>query len=142
MNFQSPNEKVYEAVKLAQNTWNTFIKNGISVHELNNTRTAMMNSMLAHEFTVFDKADMFFSKIIRGKVPSVNPIQEQLESLDQQRNADMMNHFLTTQLQFSQFGTLVIMGNPNKEEIEKLKNMSDLDFVETKTVESFFKKKT
>lgn len=141
MNFQSPNEKVFEAVKLAKDTWDTFVKKGISAHELTNTRNALMNSMLAHEFTVFDKAILFFSKIINGKIPSTNPIQEQLEALDQQRDLNTINQFLVDQLQISQIGTLVIMGNPNKEEIEKLKNISDLDFVETKAVDSFFKKK-
>lgn len=140
MNFQSPNEKVSDAVLLAKKTWDLFVNKGISAHELTNTREALMNSMLAHEFTVFDKADMFFSKILRGKIPSVNPVQEHLESLDQQRNIDAMNAFLTSRFQASQFGTLVIMGNPDKNEIEKLKNISDLDFVEMKEVNSFFKK--
>lgn len=141
MNFQSPNEKVFEAVKLAKDTWDTFVKKGISTHELTNTRNALMNSMLAHEFTVFDKANLFFSKIINKKIPSINPIQEQLEALDQQRDLNTINQFLLDHLQTSQTGTLVIMGNPNKAEIEKLKTISDLDFVETKEVDSFFKKK-
>lgn len=141
MNFQSPNEKVSDAVLLAKKTWDTFIKNGISAHELENTRNALMNSMLAREFTVFDKSDMFFAKIIRGKIPSINPVQEHLEALDQQRNLDTINTFLMNSFQNSQLGTLVIMGNPPKEEQEKLKNISDLDFVETKEVDSFFKKK-
>lgn len=136
MNFQSPNEKVFDAVMLAKNTWDTFVTKGISAHELDKTRSALMNSMLAHELTVFDKAAMFFGKINRGKVPSVNPIQESLEALDAQRNHDKLNIFLKNTFERQNLGTLVIMGKPSQDQIEKLKANSDLDFVETKEVNS------
>ena len=136
MSFQSPNERIVEAVKIAKNTWNTFLKKGVTAPELMKTRRAVMNSMLANELTVFDKSNYIFSKILNQRVPSVNPIQQTLESLDAQKNTHDINRFLKNSLASPSVGVLVIMGNPSKSQIIQLKSISDLDFIELTDINS------
>jgi len=136
MNFQSPNDKVYDAVILAQKTWQQFTEKGISKEELSMSRSSVMNSLLGNELTVYDKSNFIFSKILQGKVPSVNPIQESLESLELQKNASSINQFIKDKLDFRSSGVLIIMGNPSKDVIKKLRSISSLDFIEVTDINS------
>ncbi len=136
MRFQSPNDRTYDAISIAQKTWKHFLKKGITPTELTNTRTAVMNSMLANELTVFDKANFVFSKILAGKVPPVNPIQESLESIESQQKSIQLNNFIKEKLANPAVGVLVIMGNPSAKEINRIKSISDLDFIEITNVNS------
>lgn len=128
--FQSPNERLAEAVTLAQKTWDIFLKEGVSEAELNSTRSSMINRLLATEFTVFDKADQIMSKIEQNKLPSSDPIEEQLVKLDAQRDVSKINQITRSLLQEQTIPVLVIMGNPDEKQISALKKSLDLDQID------------
>ena len=132
LSFQSPNERIAEAVYLAIATWDTFLEKGVTKEELENTRTAMMNRMLAKESTVFDKADMFMSSINQGLLPDVNPTEMSLVKLNQQRDLKNLNNALSHFSQEAIYPVLVIMGNPSQEQIEQLKKLENVELVSIK----------
>lgn len=129
LNFQSPNERIAEAVKLATKTWNEFIHNGITQEELDNTRTALINRMLASELTIFNKADELMLQVNKGLLPSINPIEYTLAKLDKQRNLENINNVIKNIAQNEIIPVLVIMGNPSAEQIEQLKKIENIDLI-------------
>ena len=129
LSFQSPNERLAEAVQLATKTWNDFIKNGISQEELDNTRTALINRMLASELTVFNKSDEVMNQINKGLLPSINPIEFYLAKLDKQRNLKNINDTLKKLSQENIVPVLVIMGNPSQQQINQLIKIENIDIV-------------
>jgi predicted Zn-dependent peptidase len=129
LSFQSPNERIAEAIQIATKTWNDFIKSGITQEELDNTRSALINRMLASELTVFNKADDIMGQINRGLLPSVNPIEFSLAKLDKQRDLKSINDTLKKLSQENIVPVLVIMGNPSEEQINQLKKIEDIYLV-------------
>lgn len=129
LTFQSPNERIAEAVQLATKTWNEFIKNGITQEELDNTRTALINRMLASELTVFNKADEVMGQINRGLLPSINPIEFSLAKLDKQRNLNSINDLLKNLSKENIVPVLLIMGNPSSEQINQLKKIDNIEIL-------------
>lgn len=129
LSFQSPNERLAEAIQLATKTWNEFIKNGITQEELDNTRTALINRMLATELTVFNKSDDIMAQINRGLLPSINPIEFNLAKLDKQRNLKNINDALKRLSQENIVPVLVIMGNPDAKQISQLKKIENIDII-------------
>lgn len=136
LTFQSPNERLYEAIKLATKTWNDFIKNGVTQEELDNTRTALMNRMLATELTVFNKADELMNQILRGYLPSVNPIEFKLAKLDKQKNLQEINNVLKKLNNETIYPVLIIMGNPSTDEISQIKKIDNIEILNTLTIDS------
>lgn len=130
LSFQSPNERLAEAVGLAQKTWNDFLEHGISEAELQTTRSFMINRLLAKEFTVFDKTDQLMWKIERNQLPNSDPIQEQLVKLDAQRNVAELNQDLQQISKAETIPVLVIMGNPDATQVSKLKDVLKLDQID------------
>ncbi|KAB8032195.1 M16 family metallopeptidase [Fluviispira multicolorata] len=139
LNFQSPNERLAEAIKLATQTWNKFIKDGISQDELDNSRTSLINRMLASESTVFNKSDEIMSQVIKGQLPSVNPIEFTLAKLEKQHYANALNETLKKLSSSEIVPVLVIMGNPNAEQINLLKKIDELDLIGVKDLTSLTK---
>ncbi len=139
LSFQSPNERLYEAIKLATKTWNEFIQNGITQEELDNTRTALMNRMLATELTVFNKADELMNQILRGYLPSVNPIEFKLAKLDKQKNLQELNIVLKRLNKEAIYPVLVIMGNPSIEETNQLKKIDGIEIISTFSIDTLIK---
>ncbi|WP_158997394.1 M16 family metallopeptidase [Pigmentibacter ruber] len=139
LTFQSPNERLAEAVSLATSTWNNFIQNGITQEELDNTRTALINRMLASEITVYNKSDEVMNQILKGNLPSVNPIEFNLAKLDKQKDVQELNRLLKRLKKESVYPVLVIMGNPSSDEIKELKNISDIDLISTNDLNTIIK---
>lgn len=137
--FQSPNERLPEAIKLATNTWNDFIQKGISQDELDDKRTAMINRMLASELTVFNKSDGIMSQILKGNLPSVNPIEYNLASLDKQKNVKDLNKVLKNLNKETIYPVLVIMGNPSSEQINQLKKIKGIEILDNVELSTFIK---
>ncbi|WP_397600364.1 M16 family metallopeptidase [Silvanigrella sp.] len=129
MTFQSPNERIAEAIQLATKTWDEFLKNGITQEELDNSRTSLINRMLASELTVFNRSDELMSQILRGLLPSINPIEFNLAKLDKQRSLANINDTLKKLSKDSIYPVLVIMGNPNADQINQIKKISDIEIV-------------
>ncbi len=139
LSFQSPNERIAEAIQIATKTWNEFIKNGITQEELDNTRTALINRMLASELTVFNKADDIMGQISRGLIPSINPIEFSLAKLDKQRNLKSINDTLKKISNENIVPVLVIMGNPSEEQINQLKKIDNINMVSVTDLNSLTK---
>ncbi|APJ03460.1 M16 family metallopeptidase [Silvanigrella aquatica] len=139
LSFQSPNERIAEAIQLATKTWDDFLKNGITQEELDNTRTALINRMLTSESTVFNKSDEIMMQINRGNLPSINPIEFNLAKLDKQRNLKNVNDTLKKLADQAIVPVLVIMGNPNAEQINQLKNLDNIDIIAINDLEALAK---
>ncbi|MES2615460.1 MAG: insulinase family protein [Bdellovibrionota bacterium] len=137
LNFQSPNERLAEAVKLAKQTWNVFLTKGIQKEELDVKRTSLMNRLLATESTIFNKSDSIMEQVMRGEVPNNNPIEYSLVSLDQLKNVTRINHILSGLAQEKPLAVLVIMGNPDAKQISTLLEESGVSLVNTIDFNSF-----
>lgn len=136
LNFQSPNEKIAEAVNLAKKTWEKFVTKGVSQEELDNTRTAMMNRILASEYTVFNKMDLVMDQILRGDAPTADPLASALLRLDAVRDAKALNATLFHLFQAKNAPVLIMMGNPPEEQLAQLKAFPDLDLIEKTEIDS------
>ena len=107
--------------------------------ELDNTRTALMNRMLASELTVFNKADELMNQILRGYLPSVNPIEFKLAKLDKQKNLQELNNVLKKLNKETIYPVLIIMGNHSMEEISQIKKIDNIEILNTITIDSLVK---
>ena len=131
LNFQTPNERLSEAVQLAKKTWKNFLSEGITQDELDNARTSMMNRMLASELTLFNKSDDIMNNIIQSKVPKTNPVEYSLVSLDQMKDVNTINECIHALFNKHSLPILVIMGNPNNKEISTLLDDTSIQLVHT-----------
>lgn len=132
MNYQSPNERIFESVELALKTANEFLQKGILQNELERTRIARMNAMLSREETIFDKASRMSEDIVRNRIPQPTPIETRLARYDQETKLEPVNESLG-RLRDSRFvPVLVFMGHPSAETIQQLK--SDKRFEVTRVI--------
>lgn len=129
MNFQSPNERLVEAVKLAMGTWNTFVTQGISQEELDNARISRINTTLATEQTVFDKVDEFVEDLQARVLPNPLGVEGALVRLEQEKSAADVNQLLRSQIQVGTVPVLVAFGNPDAATLAQLKKIDNLDVV-------------
>jgi predicted Zn-dependent peptidase len=134
LNFQSPNERLVEAVRLATKTWDTFASKGISPEELENARIARINNTLASELTVFDKVEEFLDDLQSQTLPNPLSLESSLVRLEQEKDANAINELLFSQVRAGTVPVLVIFGNPSDSAISALKS---LDGVEVEKVVSF-----
>ena len=126
MNFQAPNERLAESILLARKTWTEFATQGITPEELENARTSRMNTTLATENTIFDKADEFIDDLTARTLPNSIALEMSLVRLEQERSVADVNNTL---LQITSAGTvpvLVIMGNPTPEMIADIRKIPDV----------------
>ncbi len=137
LNFQSPNERLVEAINLAKKTWETFATKGVGKEELDHSRIAMMNRVLASELTVFDKSEEIINQLVKGKVPNKTPIESTLVNLEQMKNLTAMNDALNKLSSEKQLTVLVIMGNPDEGQIALLKSEKDVNLVNVVDFNSF-----
>ncbi|WP_338637469.1 M16 family metallopeptidase [Spirobacillus cienkowskii] len=139
LSFQSPNERVAEAVQIATKTWNEFIEKGVNQEELDNTRTSLMNRMLATEQTIFNKSDELMLQINKGLLPNINPIEMALSKLDKQRSLNEINAILKKLRQEAVFPVLIIMGNPPEQQIELIKKIDNIKIININKLEALTK---
>lgn len=127
MNFQSPNERLIEAVKLATKTWQTFANRGITQEELDNARTSRINTTLATEQTVFDKVDEFLDDLQARALPNSLGIESALVRLEQEKNLAAVNDLLFSQIKAGTTPVLVMMGYPNDATIKELRALENVE---------------
>jgi len=127
--FQSPNEKVGEAVAIARQTWKTFVAKGIAADELERARVSRMNMMMAQEPTIFDKADGLLEDLLARQVPSAIGLENNLLRLERETNVAAVNGTLTRLAREDGISALVIMGNPPADQLARLKDTGEIDIV-------------
>jgi predicted Zn-dependent peptidase len=135
--FQTPNERLTEAVELAKTTWQNFISKGITQEELDIARTAMMNRLLATESTTFNKIDEIMIQVLRDKIPNRNSIEFELEKLDQIKDVTKINDILYKLSKTRSSPVLVIMGNPDEKQISSLTDDNQIKLVNTIDFQKF-----
>ena len=119
--FQSPDERLFEAIDIAYKTWSDFINKGITQDELEKTRISLMNQMLAQEETIFDKSQGMIAYLLRGKIPDISPRETVLSYLESLKDLDDVNSTLFNITQYSTVPVLSIIGNPGEDMIKKIK---------------------
>lgn len=139
MNFQSPNERLVEAVKLAVGTWKKFVTEGISQEELDNARIARINTTLATEQTVFDKVEEFVEDLQARVLPNPLGIEGALVRLEQEKSVSEMNQLLRSQIEAGTVPVLVAFGNPNDATLAELRKISELEIVKVEKFENIAK---
>jgi len=139
MNFQSPNERLVEAVKLAVNTWNKFVTEGISQEELDNARIARINTTLATEQTVFDKVDVFVEDLQARVLPNPLGLEGALVRLEQEKSASEVNQLLRSQVEAGTVPVLVAFGNPDETTLTQLRKIPEVEIVKVENFENIAK---
>lgn len=134
LNFQSPNDRIVEAVQLATKTWNTFASRGISQEELDNARISRINNTLATEMSVFDKVEEFLDDLQSRTLPSPLSIESALVRLEQEKDVTPINNLLFSQMKAGTLPVLVMFGNPSDAAISALRS---LDGVEIEKIVAF-----
>ncbi len=129
LDFQSPNDKIFQAVVLAKSTWKHFLEKGVTKEEMESQRTAMMNRILGLELTVFDFANEILRQVTMDRMPSPLPLEESLHKLDDIRNLDELNRFLGYVETKRYSPVMVIMGNPSPEQVKKLQKKAGISYV-------------
>ena len=127
MNFQSANERLVEAVKLAQKTWENFSSKGITQEELDNARIARINTTLATEQTVFDKVDDFLDDLQARVLPNSLGIEGALVRLEQEKDLAAVNSLLFSQVGAGTIPVLVMIGNPSESTIKELSSIGGVE---------------
>lgn len=139
MNYQSPNERIFESVELALKTANDFLQKGILQGELERTRIARMNAMLSREETIFDKASRMSEDIVRNRIPQPTPIETLLARYDQEVQLHPVNEALS-RIRDSHFvPVLVLMGHPSAQTIQRLKSDKRFDVMRVIAFDEFKK---
>lgn len=134
LNFQSPNDRFVEAVRLATKTWETFASKGISADELENARISRINNTLASELTVFDKVEEFLDDIQSQTLPNPVSLESSLVRLEQEKDVRPINSLLDSQIKAGTLPVLVVFGNPSDSALSAIKA---LDGVEVEKVVAF-----
>lgn len=135
--FQTPVEKTSEGLGLAHKTWETFRTKGITAEEFEDTRTILMNQMLATERTHFERAERLLGDLLKGDLPNATPEETALQMLEGMRSPAEANGLLK---RLTSQGTMrlayTIMGGVKDSEIKALRK---LPFVQKVTVVPFEK---
>jgi hypothetical protein len=131
MVFQSANEKIPEAIRIAKKTWTDFVTQGITAEELENARIALMNGKLASEQTIFDKSEMFLSTLARRRLFNPNYMELQLLALEKEINVQAFNASLKDIAERNAIPAMVIMGNPSPEALKELSSQADIELLKT-----------
>lgn len=139
LGFQSPNDRVAEAVKLAHATWARFLKDGITAEELENARASKMNVLLATEETVFDRARELSRQLLEAKLPPASPIERMLAKLERIRSVEDVNRTLKRLEAGGIVGGLAIMGNPSEKTLAELKRDEAFDVAKNESFENLLK---
>lgn len=129
MDYQSPNERILESLRLARSTWETFRKDGITADELERARVSKMNMLLAREETIFDKASRFVDELTEDKNPSAMPLESELVKLEREKALEPVNQTLRSIVGTESVGTVVLFGNPSEDMIKQLKDDKDFEVV-------------
>jgi hypothetical protein len=139
MNFQSPNERLVEAVQLACKTWETFASRGITQEELDNARIAKINTTLATEQTVFDKVDEFLDDIQSKVLPQPLGLESYLVRLEQEKDLTVINDLLFSQIKAGTVPVLVMMGNPSDAVLSELRALPNVEISKVVAFEDLVK---
>lgn len=139
LSFQSPNERIVEAVKLATKTWNTFASEGITQEELENARIARINTTLATEMTVFDKVEDFTDDLQTRTLPNPLSVESALVRLEQEKDVAPINELLFSQVKAGTVPVLVMFGNPSDAAIAELRSMNSIELTKVVTFEDLVK---
>jgi predicted Zn-dependent peptidase len=129
MSFESPNNKISETVFISLDTWKNFIDNGISENELNSSRNSLINQEMTKEYSILKTLDNMTYNIAENTIPAIDPT-EYIALLDSQRNTKEINSVIKNIFSEPSIPVLVIIGNPDLSEIEKLKNDGRIESVE------------
>ena len=138
--FQSPDDRLFEAIDIAYKSWSKFINKGITEDELNRTRISLMNQMLAQEETIFDKSQNMISYLLLGKTPDVSSRETALSYLENLKDLSEINSTLFNITHYSTVPVLAIMGNPGKDMIKKIQNDSRFELVRENDFEAIVNK--
>ncbi|MFZ9520048.1 MAG: M16 family metallopeptidase [Silvanigrellaceae bacterium] len=139
LSFQSPNERIVEAVKLAAKTWNTFASEGITQEELENARISRINTTLATEMTVFDKVEDFIDDLQTRTLPNPLSVETSLVRLEQEKDASTVNNLLFSQVQAGTVPVMVMFGNPSDAAISELRSMKSIELAKVVTFDDLVK---
>ena len=101
----------------------------VSAEELERARISRMNTMMAQEPTIFDKTDMFLDDVLARVVPSAIGLENVLLRLERETDVARTNAALAQLTAGGAIGSLVIMGNPTKEQVEALRAAGDVEIV-------------
>lgn len=124
LTFESPNDRVKEAVNLALKTWETFVSKGIQDDELNRARVTLMNRLLAEEMTIFNKADDYKEATTRGWLGWIDQKRAKLAALENQTRAEELNKLLKV-ISKRAMVVVTMMGNPASKDIKELKGQKN-----------------
>ncbi|MEN9810993.1 MAG: hypothetical protein RLZZ488_2560 [Pseudomonadota bacterium] len=127
LNFQSPNDRLVEAVKLATKTWNEFTSQGITQEELENARISRINTTLAAELTVFDKVEEFLDDLQSRTLPNPLSVEGALVRLEQEKDVGVINDLLFSQVKSGMAPVLVMFGNPTDAVVAKLRKLNSVE---------------
>ncbi|MBM3381023.1 MAG: insulinase family protein [Betaproteobacteria bacterium] len=139
MNFQSPNERIVEAVKLATKTWETFASKGITQDELDSARISRINTTLATEQTVFDKVDDFIDDLQAKVLPNPLGLESALVRLEQEKDLATINNLLFSQVSAGTVPVLVMMGNPSEAAVKELRSIPGVEIAKEVNFEDLVK---
>lgn len=139
LNFQSPNERLVEAVRLATKTWDTFATHGITQEELDNARISRINTTLATEMTVFDKVEEFLDDLQSRNLPNPLSVEGSLVRLDQEKDVGLVNDLLFSQMRAGTVPVLVMFGNPSDAAIAELRGMDSIEVTKIVSFEDLVK---
>ncbi|MBX9703667.1 MAG: hypothetical protein K2X39_05895, partial [Silvanigrellaceae bacterium] len=132
MSFQSNNERLIEAVKLAETTYQDFMTKGASVSEIQRASIALQNRTLASEQTIFDRAYSFINDLAQGILPEITSIKSFLLKIKNQSEPHLVNKTIHSLSEYPCVPILVIIGNPSPENLESLKALPFIDDVKLK----------
>lgn len=139
LNFQSPNERLVEAVKLAAKTWTSFTTQGITQEELENARTSRINTTLATEMTVFDKVDDFLDDLQTRTLPNPLSVEGALVRLEQEKDVGPLNSLLFSMVKAGTVPVLVIFGNPTEATLAELRAINSIELSKVVNFEDLVK---
>ncbi|NBO38281.1 insulinase family protein [bacterium] len=139
LNFQSPNERLIEAVKLATKTWDSFTSKGITQEELENARISRINTTLATEQTVFDKVDDFLEDLEARVLPNPLGVEGSLVRLEQEKDLSAVNQLLFSQINAGTVPILVMIGNPSEATITELRAIPGVEISKVVAFEDLVK---
>jgi predicted Zn-dependent peptidase len=139
MNFQSPNERIVEAVKLATKTWETFSSKGITQDELDNARISRINTTLATEQTVFDKVEDFIDDLQAKVLPNPLGLESALVRLEQEKDLAIINNLMFSQVNAGTVPVLVMMGYPSEAAVKELRSIPGIEITKEVNFEDLVK---
>ncbi|WGL60985.1 hypothetical protein QEJ31_05160 [Pigmentibacter sp. JX0631] len=134
--YESPKNEVFNSINISLELLDNYIKTGISSENLINTKKSIIHSEAKKEFTNSDYLKLITGKVSSNLIPNID-VTDYLLYIKNINDLNKINNTLNSFFKREKYSIIYIIGDPNIEELNRLKNHPRIQSVNLSTKEYF-----